>query len=126
MIQRHDTKARMSRAVIHNGVAYLCGQVAGPEARHGDITEQTESMLARVDALLAEIGSDREHLLAATIYLKDGADFAAMNAVWDAWVPEGHAPARTCITAPMPADELRVEVTVTAAVKQGDTGNRLY
>ena len=116
-IQRHDTKARMSRAVIHNGVAYLCGQVAGPEARQGDITEQTESMLARVDDLLEEIGSDREHLLSATIYLKEGHDFAAMNAVWDAWVPEGHAPARTCVCAPMPADELRVEITVTALVK---------
>ncbi|MBB3141852.1 RidA family protein [Halomonas organivorans] len=116
-IQRHDTKARMSRAVIHNGVAYLCGQVAGPEARQGDITEQTESMLARVDALLAEIGSDREHLLSATVYLKDGGDVAAMNAVWDAWVPEGHAPARTCVCAPMPSDELKVEVTVTALVK---------
>ncbi|WP_046079269.1 RidA family protein [Halomonas sp. HG01] len=116
-LQRHDTKARMSRAVIHNGVAYLCGQVAGPEARQGDITEQTESMLARVDGLLAEIGSDREHLLTATVYLKDGNDVAAMNAVWDAWVPEGHAPARTCVCAPLPADELKVEVTVTALVK---------
>nr|WP_300306433.1 RidA family protein [Halomonas sp.] len=116
MIQRHDTQARMSRAVIHQGVAYLCGQVAGPEARNGDITAQTKSMLERVDALLKEVGSDREHLLSATIYLKDGSDFAAMNDVWDAWVPAGHAPARTCVCAPMPADELRVEITVTAAV----------
>ncbi|RCV91713.1 RidA family protein [Billgrantia montanilacus] len=115
-IVRHDTKARMSRAVIHNDIAYLCGQVAGPEARQGDITEQTESMLARVDALLAEIGSNRENLLTATLYLKDGHDFAAMNAVWDAWVPTGHAPARTCVCAPMPADELKVEITVTALV----------
>ncbi|MBB3329498.1 enamine deaminase RidA (YjgF/YER057c/UK114 family) [Halomonas campaniensis] len=115
-IIRHDTKARMSRAVIHNGVAYLCGQVAGPEARHGDITAQTESMLGRLDDLLKEIGSDREHLLSATIYLKEGHDFAAMNAVWDAWVPTGHAPARTCVCAPMPADELKVEITVTALV----------
>lgn len=120
-IQRHDTKARMSRAVIHNGVAYLCGQVAGPEARHGDITEQTQSMLARVDTLLDEIGSDRSHLLTATIYLKDGSDVAAMNAVWDEWVPGGHAPARTCVTAPMPADELRVEITVTAVIKGTDS-----
>ncbi|MBZ0329409.1 RidA family protein [Halomonas sp. ANAO-440] len=115
-IVRHDTKARMSRAVIHNGIAYLCGQVAGPEARQGDITAQTESMLARVDELLKEINSDREHLLTATIYLKDGHDFAAMNAVWDAWVPTGHAPARTCVCAPLPADELKVEITVTALV----------
>lgn len=116
-IVRHDTKTRMSRAVIHHGVAYLCGQVAGPEARQGDIADQTRSMLARLEALLEEVGSDREHLLSATIYLKEGEDFAGMNEVWDAWVPEGHAPARTCITAPMPADELRVEITVTAAVK---------
>jgi len=115
-ISRHDTKARMSRAVIHNGVAYLCGQVAGPEAREGDITAQTESMLARVDALLKEIGSSREQLLSATIYLKDGNDVAAMNAVWDVWVPEGYAPARTCVCAPLPADELKVEITVTTAV----------
>lgn len=115
-IVRHDTKTRMSRAVIHNGVAWLCGQVAGPEARHGDVAAQTASMLARVDELLAEIGSDREHLLSATIYLKDGSDAAAMNAVWDAWVPEGHAPARTCVCAPLPADELKVEITVTALV----------
>ena len=119
-IVRHDTKARMSRAVIHNGIAYLCGQVPGPEARHGDITEQTQSMLARVDALLAEIGSDRENLLTATVYLKNGDDVAGMNAVWDAWVPTGHAPARTCVCAPMPADELRVEVTITAAVVSGE------
>ncbi|UYF99101.1 RidA family protein [Halomonas sp. GD1P12] len=116
--QRHDTKARMSRAVIHQGVAYLCGQVAGPDARQGDITEQTKSMLARVDALLEEIGSSREQLLSATVYLKDGGDVAAMNAVWDAWVPEGHAPARTCVCAPLPANELKVEITVTAAVSQ--------
>ena len=70
-IQRHDTKARMSRAVIHQGVAYLCGQVAGPEARHGDIKAQTESMLARVDALLKEIGSSREQLLSATALTSD-------------------------------------------------------
>jgi len=115
-VLRHDTKTRMSRAVIHNGVAYLCGQVAGPEAREGEITEQTESMLARLDALLKEIGSSREQLLSATLYLKNAEDFAAMNAVWDAWVPEGCAPARTCVCAPMPADELKVEITVTTAV----------
>lgn len=115
-IQRHDTKARMSRAVIHQGVAYLCGQVCGPEVRNGDITAQTESMLARVDTLLKEIKSSREQLLSATIYLKEGSDFSAMNDVWDAWVPEGYAPARTCVCAPMPADELKVEITVTVAV----------
>ncbi|WP_027351284.1 RidA family protein [Halotalea alkalilenta] len=118
-IKRHDTGARMSRAVIHNGAAYLCGQVASPAARGGDVTEQTKSTLAQIDALLEEIGSSRERLLTATLYLKRAEDFAAMNAVWDAWVPEGHAPARTCVLGPMPAEELLVEITVTAAVDQG-------
>lgn len=116
-LERYDNQTRMSRAVIHNGVAYLCGQVAGPEARHGDITEQSHSMLERLDALLQEVGSDREHLLSATIYLKEGSDIATLNEIWDAWVPEGHAPARTCVVASMPATELKVEITVTAVVK---------
>ena len=114
-IQRHDTKTRMSRAVIHHGVAYLCGQVAGPDARQGDITAQTTSMLERVDELLAEVGSDREHLLSATIYLQNGEDFAAMNAVWDAWVPEGHAPARATGESKLATPDYLVEVIVVAA-----------
>ena len=74
-------------------------------------------MLDKVDVLLEEAGSDREHMLSATVYLRDMKDFAAMNAVWDAWVPEGHAPARACVEARMARPELLVEVSVIAAVK---------
>ncbi|GED44122.1 RidA family protein [Cobetia marina] len=116
-IQRHDTKARMSRAVIHNNTIYLCGQVAGPEQRFSDITDQANSMLARVDALLEEVGTDREHLLSATVYLKTMDDFKTFNDIWDTWVPEGHAPARACVQAAMASPELLCEITVVAAVK---------
>jgi enamine deaminase RidA (YjgF/YER057c/UK114 family) len=114
-IQRYETKARMSRAVVHNNTVYLCGQVA--EDRTQDITHQTQTMLAKVDDLLASVGSDREHLLSATIYVKDMSLFAEMNAVWDAWVPEGHAPARACVEAKMASPELLVEISVVAALK---------
>lgn len=114
MIERHETSARMSRIVVHNNTAYLCGQVA--EDRNADITGQTETMLAKVDALLASIGSDRKHLLSATLYLKDMALFKDMNAVWDNWVPEGHAPARACVQASMASPELLVEISVVAAI----------
>ncbi|MBP0047338.1 RidA family protein [Marinobacterium sp. AK62] len=114
-ITRHETAKRMSRAVVHNNTVYLCGQVA--EDRTADITGQTETMLAKVDALLESVNSDREHILSATVYLRDMKDFAAMNAVWDAWVPEGHAPARACVEARMASPELLVEVSVIAAVK---------
>lgn len=114
-ITRQETAARMSRAVIHNGTVYLCGQVA--EDHSADITGQTETMLQKVDALLESVGSDRRHILSATIYLRDMKDFAAMNAVWDAWVPQGAAPARACVEARMASPELLVEISVIAALK---------
>lgn len=114
-IERIDTKQRMSRIVKHNGVIYLCGQVCTDSSQ--GITEQTQTMLMKVDALLEEAGSDREHILSATIYVKDMSYFSEMNAVWDSWVPQGHAPARACVTANMAREELLVEISVIAADK---------
>ncbi len=115
-IERLETQQRMSRIVKHNGTVYLCGQVAADAA--ADIKEQTQTMLDKVDALLEQAGSDRENMLSATIYVRDMKDFAAMNEVWDAWVPAGHAPARACVEARMARPELLVEITVVAAEKQ--------
>ncbi|RRJ82873.1 RidA family protein [Aestuariirhabdus litorea] len=113
-IDRYQTSARMSKIVVHNQTVYLCGQVA--EDRSADITHQTQTMLAKVDELLQSVGSSREKMLSATVYLKSMEDFAAMNAVWDAWVPEGYAPARACVEAAMASPELKVEISVTAAL----------
>lgn len=116
-ITRMETARRMSRIVIHNGVVYLCGQVA--DSDQDPIGRQTETMLAKVDALLEQAGSSREHILSATVYLRDIKDFDGMNAVWDEWVPQGHAPARACVEARLAAPGYLVEVSVVAAV-QGD------
>ena len=115
-IQRQETKQRMSRIVIHHDTVYLCGQVCADASK--GIVAQTETMLEKVDALLLQAGSDREHMLSATVYVRDIKDFAAMNEVWDAWVPEGHAPARACVEARMARAELLVEISVVAAVKK--------
>lgn len=111
MIERIDTTARMSKIVKHNGVAYLCGQVG----EGATVTEQTEDCLQRVDALLEKAGSSREQILQAVIWLSDMAHFQEMNAVWDAWVPEGHAPARACGETKLAREVLNVEIIVTAA-----------
>ncbi|KUF09177.1 RidA family protein [Pseudoponticoccus marisrubri] len=111
-ITRHQTGARMSQIVIHGDTVYLAGQVGSPGA---SVTQQTEDCLAKLDALLAEAGSDRTKLLQVTIWLADMADFAEMNAVWDAWVPEGHAPTRACGEAKLATPEYRVEVIAVAA-----------
>ncbi|GAD80573.1 RidA family protein [Vibrio ezurae] len=115
MIERQQTKQRMSRIVKHNGTIYLCGQVCA-DATQG-ITEQTQTMLDKVEQLLLEAGSDKQHMLSATIYIKDMQYFQEMNAVWDAWVPEGYAPARACVTANMAREALLVEISVVAAEK---------
>ncbi|MGX9416226.1 RidA family protein [Vibrio sp. RC27] len=113
MIDRIETKQRMSRIVKHNGTIYLCGQVC-KDAEQG-IKEQTETMLDKVDELLLAAGSDRKHILSATIYIKDMKDFSEMNNVWDNWVPEGYAPARACVQASMAREALLVEISVIAA-----------
>lgn len=116
IIERQEVKQRMSRIVIHNETVYLCGQVC-KDASKG-IREQTETMLEKVDSLLTQAGSDREHMLSATVYVRDMKDFDTMNEAWDAWVPEGHAPARACVEARMARPELLVEVSVVAAIKK--------
>jgi len=113
-IDRLDSGSRMSRAVIHNNTAYFCGQVPADESQ--DIREQTASTLAKIDALLAEVGSDRSRLLSATVYVRDMKDFAAMNEVWDAWITPGAAPARACVEARMARPSLLVEISAIAAI----------
>ncbi len=114
-IERFHTGPRMSKIVRHAGLVYLCGQTSSGRPDAQDIESQTREMLARADALLTEAGSSRERILAATIHLRDMGDFAAMNAVWEAWLPAGTAPARTTVEARLATPELLVEITLTAA-----------
>ncbi|BAV64464.1 RidA family protein [Sphingobium cloacae] len=111
-IQRLDTGPRMSQAVIHGDTIYLAGQIAAPGQ---DVATQTQGALAQVDALLARAGSDKNHLLSATIWLADMADFAAMNEVWDAWLEGVEAPARATGEAKLATPDYKVEVIIVAA-----------
>ena len=114
MVQRFDVGARLSEMAVHNGVCYLAGQVAADGGQ--DITGQTRQVLAAVDALLARAGTDKGRLLMVQIFLKDLADFPAMNAVWEAWLPAGQAPPRATVKADLAKPEWRVEMVVTAAL----------
>jgi len=112
-ITRHHTNQRMSQIVIHGDTVYLAGQVATDS--NADITVQTQQVLQKIDALLAEAGSDKGKILSAQIWLTSMGHFAQMNEVWDAWVPEGHAPGRACIEARLASPDLLVEVGIIAA-----------
>ena len=113
-IQRFDVGPRMCEMSVHNGVAYLAGQVAGDGSQ--DIGGQTRQVLAAIDALLARADSDKSKILRAQIFLADLADFAGMNAVWESWVVPGHTPARATVQAALAKPEWKVEIVVTAAV----------
>lgn len=115
-IERKYTNQRMSQIVTHDGTIYLAGQVATD--LQGDVQSQTRDILANIEELLAEAGSGKCSILSVTIYLKDiNADFAGMNQIWDAWVPDGAAPARATVESALCLPEILVEMSVVAAVK---------
>jgi len=114
-IVRIEPGSRMSQAVVHGGLAYLAGQVA-LDAPGASVTEQTQAILARIDALLAAAGTSKQKLLTASIWLADISGFAEMNAVWDAWVAPGAAPARATVESKLAAPQFTVEIAVVAAI----------
>lgn len=114
-IKRIGAGARMSQAVVHNGTVYTAGQVA-QGAPGGTIAEQTADILASIDKLLAEAGSDKTKLISATIWLTDMRDFAEMNSVWDTWVSPGNTPCRACVGSGLAAQKFNVEIGVIAAL----------
>jgi enamine deaminase RidA (YjgF/YER057c/UK114 family) len=113
-IQRIQPGKRMSQAVVHGDTVYLAGQVA-LDRPGAPVAEQTRNILERIDALLKEAGTDKAKLLSATIWLTDMRSFDEMNAVWDAWLAEGCAPARATVEARLAAVHFTVEIGVIAA-----------
>jgi len=113
-ITRYQVGARMSQAVVHGDTVYLAGQVADDTS--ADVAGQTEQIVAKIDARLAEAGSDKSKLLSATLWITDMAHFAEMNTVWDAWVSPDNTPARACVEAPLAAPPYKVEIMVIAAL----------
>ncbi|MEO5733659.1 MAG: RidA family protein [Rubrivivax sp.] len=114
MVQRFDVGHRLSEMAVHNGVAYLAGQV--PDDATQDMSGQVRQVLAAVDALLARVGSSKARILMCQIYIADLADFPALNAVWDDWVAEGQAPPRATVQAALARPDWKVEMVVTAAI----------
>jgi len=117
-IIRHDMGPRFSEMVVVDlGTArllYLSGQVA--ENPSLDITGQTREILHHIDEMLATQGASKKDLVSVTIYLRTVGDYAAMNSVWDEWVPAGHTPARATVGAKLIDSEYRIEIQATAAI----------
>ncbi|MGE2763862.1 RidA family protein [Escherichia coli] len=116
-IKRNNPQPRLAASVEYGNLVFLSGQT--PKSNTPSIAQQTREVLEKIDALLAEAGSDKFHLLSAQIWLKDiSRDFADFNDVWVSWISEGYSPARATVQAEMARPEILVEVMVTA-VKAG-------
>ena len=113
-IRRFEVGPRMSQCVVHGNTVYTAGQVA-QGARGASVTEQTRDILATIDKLLAQAGTDKSRLLTANIWLADIATFEQMNQVWDAWVDSGNTPARATVQAQLAHPDYKVEIMVSAA-----------
>jgi 2-iminobutanoate/2-iminopropanoate deaminase len=112
-----------SQAVVHNGLVYCSGQLAlephtgalvglHPDGS-GDIPAQTRQVLTNLGAVLHAAGSDFEHVLKTTVYLRDMADFPAMNAVYAEFFP-GNKPARATVAVAGLPRGVHVEIDCTA------------
>lgn len=112
-IRHIEPGARMSAATVHGNTVYLAGQVGAPGK---SVTEQTKATLAEIDRLLALAGSDKSKMLQVTVWLDDMADFAEMNAVWDAWVDPNNKPGRATGQAHLMSPDYKVEMIVIAAI----------
>ncbi len=113
-IQRIGAGPRMSKAVVHGDTVYLAGQVAD-KTKGASVADQTAEILAIIDDLLAQAGSDKTKILSATIWLTDMSTFPEMNSKWDTWVVQGATPARATVQANLAAPEYKVEIAVIAA-----------
>lgn len=113
-ITRFESNARMSQGVSYGDMIFLAGQVGNPGE---GVAEQTATILANIDRLLAELGSDKSRILSAQIWLADMANFGAMNAVWDNWVDQANPPARATGEAKLATSEYGVEIIIIAVKK---------
>lgn len=112
-IERHESSGHLSKAVEHNGTVYLAGTTAAD--RTVGMKEQTQQVLATIDQLLDRCGTNKSKLLAATVYISDMTQKAAMNKAWLAWIDPKNPPTRACVAVELGTPTTLVEIVVTAA-----------
>lgn len=113
MIARHIRTKIMHRMVEHNGVIYLGGVVADDCSQ--DMKGQMQQICNMIDDRLAQVGSSKEKLLTAMIYITDFSQKDCMNEAWVNWLPGEHLPTRATIGVADLGEDVLVEVVVSAA-----------
>lgn len=109
-----------SQAVVHNGMAYLSGQIpldpATGQLIDGDIAAQTARVLDNLKAVLEACGSSLDRVVKTTVFIKDMGEFAKMNEVYGKYFTES-PPARSTVEAARLPRDVRVEIDAIAIAR---------
>jgi enamine deaminase RidA (YjgF/YER057c/UK114 family) len=116
-IERKEPGKRFSQAVKAGQSIYLAGQLAYKN-QGAPVAVQTKEILERIDRFLKDFGLDKRALVSATVWLEDINDYDSVNEIWDAWVSEGHTPARACVQAKLALTGYKIEVAAVAYAGQ--------
>ena len=110
-----------SQAVRSNGLLFTAGQIAiNPETGHvvdGDIKAQTRRVLENLKAILRAGGTDLDHVVKTTVFIKDMNEFAAMNEVYGEFFAKD-PPARSTVEVARLPKDVRVEIEAIAVLEQ--------
>jgi len=111
-IQRINPGPRWSDVTLYNGIAHF---VEVAEDAGEDMAGQVRQLFAQAEGTLASIGSDKSRILSASIYVTDFANLDVLNALWEAWLPEGCAPSRACLKVELANPAYLVEIAFVSA-----------
>lgn len=110
-----------SQAIRFGNMLFCSGQIPldplTGEVVAGDISAQTERVMANIAAVLAAAGSGFEDVIKTTVFLVDMADFAAMNGIYARYF-ENHKPARSTVAVKSLPRGVQVEIEVLAALRE--------
>lgn len=112
MITRHIPTRINHRIVEAEGILHFGGLIADDLSQ--DMKGQTAQICAKIDKLLAEVGSSKEKLVTAMLYITDFSQKEGMNEAWLAWLPAEHLPTRATIGVAELGEKVLIEVVVSA------------
>lgn len=112
-IKRHIQTRINHRVVEHNGVLHFGGLTASDLSQ--DMQGQTTEICSKIDKLLTDLGSSKEKLLTAMIYISDFSQKDGMNEAWLEWLPAEVLPTRATIGVNELGKDCLIEIVVSAA-----------
>jgi 2-iminobutanoate/2-iminopropanoate deaminase len=92
------------------------GAIVGEEDGESNVAQQTEQVMANLNAILVAAGAGFEHVVKTTVFLADMNDFAAINSVYAKYFPVATAPARACVQVARLPKDVRVEIECIAVL----------